>query len=186
MSEPAAPLPAPDSRLPAPAVAAWLPWFALPATVAVAADLWSKHAIFSRHREGDTISWWGELTYNTGVAWGLGNTWPGAVLTLTLLLIPVLGWVWWRHYRAAGRLANLAFGLILGGALGNAWDRGMTWMVGSSGGHKGVRDFIRIDLNMIGITYVWPNFNLADAAISTGFVVLLALSFLPGKQQPSR
>lgn len=176
------PTPAPS----APGLCAWLPWFAVPLVIALVADLWSKHAVFARYREHEVFSWWGELAYNTGAAWSLGRDWPGAVLALTMLLIPVLGWVWWHHYRGAGRVANLAFGLILGGALGNAWDRNLTWLVGPAGGYKGVRDFIRIDLNMLGINYVWPNFNLADAAISTGFVIVLVLSFLPTKPVPSR
>jgi lipoprotein signal peptidase len=164
----------------------WLPWFAIPLAIAVVADLWSKHVLFSRYPENSRVSWWGELTYNTGVAWGLGHAWPGAVLVLTMFLVPVLGWVWWRHYRQAGRLANSAFGLVLGGAIGNGSDRCLTWLLGPDGGYKGVRDFIRIDLNMIGIPYVWPNFNLADAAISLGFIALLIMSFMPVKPGTSR
>lgn len=185
MSETAA-APTPPAAPPRPSPQRWLPWFALPLGLVIVSDLWSKYALFARYREGESFSWWGELTYNTGVAWGLGNRWPGAVLALTLLLIPVLTALWWWQYRLQGRLTNLAFGMILGGACGNAYDRCMMWLVGPSGGYKGVRDFIRIDLNMLGINYVWPNFNLADAAISLGFILLIALSFLPVKSGSSR
>jgi lipoprotein signal peptidase len=104
-----------------------------------------------------------------------------AVTLATVCLIPVLMLVWWTAWRQQGRIANLAFGAVLGGAIGNAYDRVMTALVGPTGGYQGVRDFIRIDLRMLGIDYVWPNFNVADAAISTGFAVLVLLSLLPGR-----
>jgi lipoprotein signal peptidase len=180
----------------------WLPWF-LPALVATAVvDLASKAWIFARYPEGARFSWWGEIAYNTGVAWGLFGDYPLGVLALTLLLIPVLVLVWWRQFRHEGRGANLAFGLILGGAVGNGYDRVMMGIhqhalaEARSGpadasaplpGLQGVRDFIRIDLNMVGIDYIWPNFNIADAAISLGFIILVALMlFAPGRTAAPR
>lgn len=103
----------------------------------------------------------------------MGGGAPTVVLILTLILIPTLIAVWWFTYRRDGWDSNLAFGLILGGAVGNAYDRVMTAVVGSAGGYKGVRDFIRIDLRLLGIDYTWPNFNVADSAITIGFIVLL-------------
>ncbi len=153
----------------------WAPWFLPAALITAVVDLWSKAAVFARYPEGTSFSWWGETTYNRGVAWGLFGQFPGAVMVLTLLLIPVLGWVWWRQFRLTGAAANLAFGCILGGAVGNGWDRMMTRVVGPAGGYSGVRDFIRIDLNGVGIPYIWPNFNVADAGISVGFIILVSL-----------
>jgi signal peptidase II len=57
---------------------------------------------------------------------------------------------------------DVVLGLILGGALGNAFDRVI------NGG--GVTDFINF--------HFWPVFNLADSAISIGVVLLLAGYFL--------
>lgn len=152
---------------------AWKRWF-LPALISVlVADLVSKAVIFARYDEGQDVAWWCELAWNPGVAWGLGGAFPGAVLALTLILIPILTAVWWYTYRREGAPANLAFGLILGGALGNAYDRVMTALVGEAGGYQGVRDFIRIDLRILGIDYTWPNFNLADSAITVGFILLI-------------
>jgi len=165
----------------------------------VVGDLASKAWLFSqpalvdiltRHRLGlpapETAPGWPEwiqLTYNPGVAWGLGGRWPAAVLLLTVLLIPLLGWVWWRWFRLHGRTENLAFACILGGASGNLWDRLLTGF--GIAGYHGVRDFLRIDLNHLGIDYIWPNFNLADAAISTGFVLLVALALRKPASQPA-
>jgi signal peptidase II len=55
--------------------------------------------------------------------------------------------------------------LILGGALGNLWDR-------VAYGH--VVDFL--DLHAMG--WHWPAFNIADAAISVGAGILIAESFV--------
>lgn len=158
---------------PSPPPKQWVWYFAIPLISILVADLVSKGLIFSRYRDGQDVSWWCQLAWNPGVAWGLGGAFPGAVLVLTLVLIPVLVAIWWWTYRRESLTANAAFGLILGGAFGNAYDRVMTALVGEAGGYKGVRDFIRIDLNIVGIDYVWPNFNLADSAITVGFALLI-------------
>jgi signal peptidase II len=62
-----------------------------------------------------------------------------------------------------GRKANaasIAFALILGGALGNAYDR---WHFGY------VVDFLEVHI----IHYHWPDFNVADSAIVIGGFLLL-------------
>ncbi len=154
---------------------AWAAWFIPPLITVLAVDLVSKDRMFSRD-PGQVMPWWVDLSYNPGVAWGRFGEWPFAVLILTLILIPTLAFIYWRWFRPVGRIENLAFGLILGGALGNAWDRvltaiGMDW-------YHGVRDFICIDLKPIGINYIWPTFNVADAGISVGFALLVLLAAL--------
>jgi lipoprotein signal peptidase len=156
----------------------WLWAFAGPLLAVAVVDLASKSYLFSRYSEGDDLAWWCELAWNPGVAWGIGGSAPTIVLALTLVLIPVLVAVWWFGYRRESRWANIAFGLIMGGAVGNAHDRVMTALVGEAGGYKGVRDFIRIDLRLLRIDYTWPNFNVADSAITIGFVLLLLLPWI--------
>jgi signal peptidase II len=65
---------------------------------------------------------------------------------------------------ARNRLLQGALALILGGALGNLYDR-LTY------GY--VIDFVELYVG----TYHWPAFNVADSAITTG-VVLLGLEIL--------
>lgn len=156
-------------------------WLALLATLVL--DLASKYVVFAlvdaRH------STWLELHTNPGVAWSMLDDKPRLVAGLTAVLIPVLWWAYRRWYGSGHRLEHLAFGLILGGALGNAWDRAMAMRPGLTG-IDGVRDFIRVDLNLIGIDYIWPIFNLADTGITIGFLLLLTLSWWPrprGDQQ---
>jgi signal peptidase II len=66
-------------------------------------------------------------------------------------------------------LTGLALALILGGAIGNVWDRIV---------YKEVTDFLAVTI----IHYHWPDFNLADSAIVIGGCLLL-LDALFGKKQ---
>jgi signal peptidase II len=166
-----APAGAPEPQAAPPA---WAAWFTPPLLVVLAADQATKHWVFAQ--PASSLPWWIDPSTNQGVAWGKFHAWPTAVLILTLVLIPVLGFIHWRWFRHAGRCENLAFGLILGGALGNAWDRVLT--AAGAHGYQGVRDFVRVDLKPIGIDYVWPTFNVADAGISIGFAVLVLLAAL--------
>ena len=151
------------------------------ALVALIADLVSKGWYFrdwdplTRHYRSNDPYTFIHLDINTGVAWSLFSEHPEVVQIGTLILIPVLFMIYWHWFRPQARPSeHAAFGLILGGALGNAWDRTTALF---NIGYGGVRDFISIDLNIIGIDYLWPTFNLADAAICCGFIWLISLSF---------
>jgi signal peptidase II len=150
----------------------WQRWFWPPLLGVLLLDLITKAWVFSLPRA--TLPGWMEHHYNTGVAWSLFDQYPGFVALLTAVLIPILAWVWWSGYRKLGWPENLAFGLILGGALGNAWDRGGSVF----GVYAGVRDFIHVDLGFWPLN-PWPTFNIADSGISIGFVLLLARAFQP-------
>ncbi len=65
-------------------------------------------------------------------------------------------------------LTTVALALILGGAIGNVYDR---VAFGS------VVDFIEVHI----FTYHWPDFNLADSSIVTGACLLFLDSLLPRK-----
>jgi signal peptidase II len=143
------------------------------------ADLLSKSLIFAYPTALEHL-FWISLAYNQGVAWSLFATYPWLVVGVTVVLIPVLTWVWWRHYRQVGGIANLAFGLILGGAAGNGVDR-----VGMAAGMlPGVRDFIHVDLGFAPF-HPWPTFNIADSGICIGFALLVLLSFRPVAVPPA-
>lgn len=150
---------------------AWVQWFAPALIAALVLDLASKSWVFAQAET--SLPPWMAQHWNPGVAWSLFRDHPWFVALLTAVLIPVLAVIWWRGYRLAGRWENLAFGLILGGALGNGWDR----MLAQLGVYRGVRDFIVVQLDPIGIQYQWPTFNIADSAISVGFAILLIRSF---------
>ncbi len=113
------------------------------------------------------------LTRNSGAAFSLGThyTWVFPVITLGV----VAGIVWYSP-----RLRSLpwavAFGLILGGALGNLADR-IFRAPGPFVGH--VVDFVSLfDRNGMG----FPVFNLADSALCCGFALALLLE-LTGRRR---
>lgn len=97
-----------------------------------------------------------KLSFNTGAAFGLGRGVPTLLIAAAgVLLVALLV----LARRVATRPVAVALGLVLGGALGNLTDR----LLRDHGG--AVVDFI--DLQW------WPVFNLADAAITCGTVLLV-------------
>ena len=106
--------------------------------------------------------------HNTGAAFGMFNSmeFPGKTLVLTIVAAIALGGVAW--YAASvpmtDRLARAGVASILGGAIGNLIDR-------TTAGY--VLDFVDAYWNG---WHFWA-FNVADAAISIG-VVLMILDLL--------
>ena len=101
---------------------------------------------------------------NTGAAFGMMQ---GGNLVLILITLLIIGYILksWKELCTYGPLVKWGLVLILGGALGNLYDRITLGFV---------VDFI--DLR------VWPVFNAADSFITVGGV-LLACSLLWHKQE---
>jgi signal peptidase II len=95
------------------------------------------------------------VTRNRGAAFGLfQNFTAGFLLISALVMIGILIYYWRLPSRDWS--ARLALALVFGGAIANAYDRGV----------KGsVIDFIQVPH--------WPIFNVADSAITVGVAVLL-------------
>ena len=51
-------------------------------------------------------------------------------------------------------------------------------------GYGGVRDFIHVDFNWVGIDYIWPTFNIADCGITVGAAIAI-FRILHGKATAS-
>ena len=108
------------------------------------------------------------LAFNSGAAFGVGRGYgPYVVAAAVTVLVVFLGLA--RTTLARNLLLTVALGLVLGGALGNLTDRLLRQ------NHGAVIDFI--DLQW------WPVFNVADAAVSAG-AVLLVLGSRPGRGRP--
>jgi len=102
------------------------------------------------------------LGYNSGAAFSLFTGAPLVLAGVAVILVGILLYLAWR---ATSAWLAAAIGLILGGALGNLADRAFR-------GHRGdVVDFITL-------TH-WPTFNVADAAITVGIMLVLVLWLVP-------
>lgn len=102
-------------------------------------------------------------TANSGGAFGLGQSAPWLFATATAVVsVAILI----AAFQVRRKPVAVALGLILGGALGNLTDRlsrGHGFLSGR------VVDFID--------PHIWPVFNLADAAIVIGAILLALTSF---------
>lgn len=109
------------------------------------------------------------LTFNEGGAFGTtvpGGRWFFLIVTVVVVVIVV------RNLPTVERHGQaIAYGLLLSGALGNAADRVFR------GDHR-VVDFIQLP--------GWPIFNIADVAITAGFLLLLVLLWQQDRQEAAR
>ena len=141
------------------------------AAVAIAVDQTSKTWALERLAGRNPVHVVGSLqlalSFNSGVAFSLGEGSGLAVVPIALAVVLVVVFV---ARSLTGRLAAVSVGLVVGGAVGNLVDRLLR-------SHDGaVVDFI--DLQW------WPVFNVADAAIVVGGI-LLALASMRRADPPA-
>jgi len=103
---------------------------------------------------------------NDGVTFGLlgGAPW----WSLTVLALAICVWLAVMLARTACRVEALAYGAIIGGALGNVLDRMR---------HRAVTDFLDF---YVGSAH-WPAFNMADVFVVGGVGLLLIAPWLGAK-----
>jgi signal peptidase II len=102
------------------------------------------------------------FTTNSGGAFSIGQSTPWIFVTATAVISLLIVVTAFRHTE---RMTAFALGLILAGALGNLTDR----IVRGPGSSGRVVDFVDV--------HVWPVFNVADAAVVVGAVLLALTSF---------
>jgi len=113
---------------------------------------------------------------NRGVAFGIFNDSTSEWRSILLALFSIAAAVWvavvlWRPERL-DRRSLWGFVLVLGGALGNVFDRLVFGRV---------TDFLELYVGQ----YHWPTFNLADSAIVIGCGLLLLDVLKPKRQAAS-
>jgi len=108
---------------------------------------------------------------NTGAAFSAfaDSASPMAVrnglILFSIIAVLIVGWMLYR-VRHEISPTSIALALILGGAIGNLYDRAI---------YHFVIDFLEVTI----IHYHWPDFNVADSAIVVGACLLMIELFRP-------
>ena len=109
------------------------------------------------------------LIWNEGIAFGLfsfDNKFYYNLLTILICLITII--IIWLLLKSDG-LERLSFLVIVGGSLGNIFDRIF---------YSAVPDFIDIHIN----NFHWFIFNVADIFITLGIICLISIEILSSKK----
>ena len=151
-------------------VLAWR-WYLL-ALVVIVLEQYTKglaSSMLDYGRPQPVFSWFNlTLQHNTGAAFSFlsdAGGWQRYFFSVVAVVISIVLAIWLLTLSRGQWLLALALGLILGGALGNLWDRlVMGYVV----------DFISVHYG----GWYFPAFNIADSAITVGAACMLLDSFL--------
>src|SRR6202050_4628040 len=154
------------------------------ALIVVLLDRWSKRLVSAHitlYSNIQIIPGFFRLTHteNTGAAFSLFADSPShwkttMLIAFSLAAMIVVSTLLWKQTRA-GTVPGIALSLILGGAVGNLWDRLARGRV---------VDFLLFYVKQ----YQWPVFNLADSAIVVGaglLVIEILFHTAPRDERPA-
>ncbi|TWT07450.1 lipoprotein signal peptidase [Planococcus sp. CPCC 101016] len=149
------------------------------ALLIIAVDQWTKWLVLKNMELGERISvidpYLGWLSHrNRGAAWGMleGQMWLFAVITVAV----IIGILYYFHKHAKGQpLFQLSLMVLLGGAIGNFIDRML---------RGEVVDFVDVLIPVV--NYDFPIFNVADAALTIGVVLMIIYIIYDEKQQKKK
>ncbi len=135
------------------------------AAIVVALDQLTKRAIATHFLPGESrlviphlLRWTYEQ--NEHGAFGMFGSSPALLIGMALLVLLVF-WFSFRDQAQKSPVVRVAFGMILGGAIGNIVDR----------------VHLRYVVDFVDFYRIWPNiFNVADACITTGVILLILAS----------
>ena len=147
----------------------WHKWLLLAAAV-FAADRLTKLLVVGSFFRGEEMPVTGfmslVLVYNSGAAFSFLAGAPGwQRWFFTAIAVVASIFLVYMLKRGGSRMLCAGFALILGGALGNLWDR---IVIGK------VVDFLLFHYG----AWSWPAFNVADSAITVGAAFLIIDSFM--------
>lgn len=167
------------------------------------ADLWTKSYVFANYfnlqrayaHAPQEIHWWIEgiwgiqTSTNPGALFGIGRGYSTVFAVFSIIaLIGIL--IWLFPLKAAfDRWLTVALGFVTGGIIGNFYDR-VGWGYRTEFPEEirtNVRDWLYFRLEGVPMFDPWPNFNIADAVLVTGAIMLFihAVFFTPPQEQIS-
>jgi signal peptidase II len=149
----------------------------LTAIIVISLDQWTKSLVVAHLSPPDfgpqvpLIGPYLTLYYirNRGAAFSMFDTNGPILIALIAVAVIVIVYLYLRMLNNGSLLYKLIFGLIIGGATGNLLDRFI---------HGSVVDFIWFQIPQINFNFAI--FNLADAAISVGVVLLFVTLIFSG------
>lgn len=134
--------------------------------LSMAADLGSKwvmhHVVMTPPRTIEVTTFFNlALGYNPGISFGMFKAFfaENPMILVAIKAVIIGGVVWWAM-KARNGLEAAALGLIAGGATGNLVDRIC---------RGAVTDFLDFHMG----NWHWPTFNIADAAIAVGVLLVM-------------
>jgi signal peptidase II len=114
------------------------------------------------------------LVLNDGAVFGIGSQQRVFFILFTFVALGIAGWIFAKHTSAKNTIAHIALGLVLGGGLGNLYDR---VFIGR------VRDFMHMFPDRhLPFGWSWPGtnselfpwiFNIGDVLLLTGMGLLM-------------
>lgn len=141
------------------------------AALVVIADQLSKYYVATHFLPGESrlvipglLRW--TFEQNQHGAFGLFGDSPALLIAMAAVVLAVF-WLSFRDQARNSLLVRVAFGMILGGAIGNIVDR----------------LHYRYVIDFIDFYRIWPNiFDVADACITTGVILLILASLAPKRR----
>ena len=148
------------------------------AIIVIFIDQWSKWLIVKKMVFGESIAVIDQFFYltshrNRGAAWGIleGQMWFFYIITI-IVIVAVIYYI--RKLAKSDALMGWSLALILGGAIGNFIDRLF---------RKEVVDFFDFFLNFGFFTYHYPIFNVADASLVVGVILIIIHTLMESKKE---
>jgi signal peptidase II len=164
-------------------VRGWWPWLALSVAIVIADQL-TKFAVLATLRPAEervvTSFFSLVLAFNAGAAFSfLGDASGWQRYLFSAFAVAASALILWLLKRGGNSIYCAALSLILGGALGNLWDRAT---IGRVVDFMLFHDFLPRGLPGAAWIDPFPAFNVADSAITIGAALLIIDSF---RQRPS-
>ena len=130
-------------------------------------DRYSKNLILNNFSEtrfyiNDFLNF--DLTWNTGIGFGLLSSDSEIIYNSITFLIGAVIFILFYLSMISAKLDKLIYSIIIGGALGNFYDRLQ---------YKSVPDFIDLHYN----NFHWFTFNVSDVFISFGVILFILKGF---------
>jgi len=153
-----------------------IPWIRLVvlAIGVILFDRVTKELIATTMSVGESIPVLGNffhITYVQNPGGAFGTRFGGTVFYIVAAMLAGVVLIFWLFQKRHMTMGLTGIALMLGGAIGNLWDRATVGVV---------TDFLDFG---IGLTR-WPFFNVADSAITIGFCLLILQEIFPGRKKP--